>query len=146
MMLHVCANAPSHTLFLNQTHTHTHSEFISEGVSSSTFPLHQSLQPLPRLPAARGLLTCPFVAELCICTRVCVNSQHNTTAPTRWHATLCLTCLNKSFLYLLWIHKQSLSNTLAMFIKASESCHPHIFVSCFLWTTNQKNWSFKFNL
>lgn len=78
-------------------------------MSGSTFPLHQfllyaaSASPgLPGLAAARDLLTCPFVAELCACmcvcirVRVCICSQVKQ-FPTHLQAPLCLACLNKWF-------------------------------------------------
>lgn len=80
----MCQHTPTHPL--SQSHTLTLTGSVSEGMSSSTFPLHQSLlyaasasAGLPGLAAARDLLTCSFVAELA-CLRVCIRS------PSHLHA------------------------------------------------------------
>lgn len=83
-VIHAC-NAHGYMCMHSQTHTlrhmHEHPGSVSEGISSSTFPLHQSVLSaasappgLPGLAATGDLLTCSFVAELCgrICMCVCV--------------------------------------------------------------------------
>lgn len=105
-----------HTLFLNHTHMHTDPRAVSEGLSSSTFPLHQflfyaaSASPgLPGLTAARDLLTCSFVADLSVFACACICSQVRQRLPTDM-LLLCLTCSKKFFHCLLCIQLRLLSN------------------------------------
>lgn len=114
------------TFSQSQTHMHTHTQpgSVSEEKSSSTFPLHQSqlyatsVSPgLSGLAAARDFLTCPFVAEpcVCVCERECVClhvcvylwSQVKPFPPidvilSAWHA--------QTNSFIVWIQKWSLNS------------------------------------
>lgn len=141
----MCQHTHTHPLSQSQTHTHTHLGSVSEGLGSSTFPLHQFLlhaafasPGLPGLAAARDLLTCSFVVELCVF--ACVSA-------VRSNSSFPLTCYSLSGMLEQIVSLFALNSAAvveqqpALYNQASESCHQHVVswhAFYFLWWQTRK--------